>query len=189
VKRAISLTAYVAIAVADAAIAQSGSDHLKTVKTTVETTGYIAPIPSPPVLKEIAVKPVPIERPPETVEVSYGRGGRVDEHNLKYGAYRRANVYVKVTGPCYSACTLVTAYISKDKLCFAEGAFLAFHAVRSLEKREIMPAATALMYWQQPEDIRSWIDRTGGHQNLPLDGFWPLYDRELWAMGYPRCAP
>jgi hypothetical protein len=43
------------------------------------------------------------------------------------------------------------------------------------------------MYSQQPADIRGWIDRTGGWENLPLDGFWYLRDRELWAMGYPRC--
>jgi hypothetical protein len=66
---------------------------------------------------------------------------------------------VELRGPCYSACTLIAAYVGKDDLCIAEGAFLAFHAVRSLETRQIMPAATALMYWQ---DIRGWIDRTGG---------------------------
>jgi hypothetical protein len=26
-------------------------------------------------------------------------------------------------------------------------------------------------------------------QALPLDGFWTMYDRDLWQMGYPRCAP
>ena len=55
-------------------------------------------------------------------------------------------------------------------MCIGEGAFLAFHAARTAETRQIMPAETALMYWQQPADIRSWIDRTGGHQNLPAQG-------------------
>jgi hypothetical protein len=35
--------------------------------------------------------------------------------------------------------------------------------------------------------IRGWIERNGGWQHLPLDGFWTMYDRDLWAMGYPKC--
>ena len=35
--------------------------------------------------------------------------------------------------------------------------------------------------------IRQWIDDNGGWQNLPLNGYWTMYDRELWAMGYPKC--
>jgi hypothetical protein len=31
------------------------------------------------------------------------------------------------------------------------------------------------------------IGRMGGWQSLPLNGFWTMYDRELWAMGYPKC--
>jgi hypothetical protein len=125
--------------------------------------------------------------PLEVVVIRYGQGGLVAEHDLRYGAYKRAKSKVEVRGPCYSACTLITAYIGKDDLCFAEGAFLAFHAVRKASTKELMPAATAMMYWQQPADIRDWIDRTGGHQRLPLDGYWPLYDRDPWAMGYPKC--
>ena len=109
------------------------------------------------------------------------------EHNLKFWGYRQVGNEVEIRGPCYSACTLITAYVGKDKLCIAQGAFLAFHAVRSAEKREIMPAETALTYRQQPAEIRDWIDRNGGPEKLPLDGFWTMYDRDLWAMGYPRC--
>ena len=87
------------------------------------------------------------------------------------------------------ACTLVTAYVGKDKLCIGQGAFFAFHQARTLRSKQIMPAETALMYYQQPIEIRAWIDRHGGHENLPFDGFWTLYDHELWAMGYPRCEP
>jgi hypothetical protein len=125
-------------------------------------------------------------QPTERVVITYGPGGRVDEHNWKFGGYRNAGVEVEIRGGCLSACTLITAYVGKDKLCFASGAFLAFHAVRSL-KGENMPASTGLMYSQQPADIRGWIDRTGGWKNLPLDGFWYLRDRELWEMGYPKC--
>ena len=131
-------------------------------------------------------KPVPMPAP-ETVVISHGRGGLVAEHELKFFTYWHSNNKVEIRGGCYSACTLVTAFIGKDKLCIAEGAFLAFHAVSSMERREIMPAATERLYWLQPLDIRRWIDRAGGYQNLPLNGFWTMYDRELWAMGYPKC--
>jgi hypothetical protein len=43
------------------------------------------------------------------------------------------------------------------------------------------------MYQSWPIEIRHWIDRNGGHEKLPLNGFWTMYDRELWAMGYPKC--
>ena len=126
---------------------------------------------------------------PERVVITYGAGGLLFEHNLKYMGYRNAGMAVEMRGPCYSACTLITAYVGKDKLCIGQGAFFAFHQVRTLYGKKVMPAETALMYWQQPIEIRDWIDRAGGHQNLPLDGFWTMYDHELWAIGYPRCTP
>jgi hypothetical protein len=43
------------------------------------------------------------------------------------------------------------------------------------------------MYRQQPVEIRDWIDRHGGYENMPLHGYWTMYDHELWAMGYPKC--
>jgi hypothetical protein len=117
----------------------------------------------------------------------YGRGGRLDEHNWKFSAYKREKTKVEVRGLCLSACTLLTAYVAKADLCIAEGAFFAFHAVRSAEKREIMPAETRLMYYQQPTEIRAWIDRNGGPDNMPLNEWWVLPDRDLWSMGYPKC--
>ena len=48
---------------------------------------------------------------------------------------------------------------------------------------------TGLAYRGMPPVIRMWIDDNGGHENLPLHGYWTLYDRQMWAMGYPRCAP
>jgi hypothetical protein len=135
-----------------------------------------------PVLKEIAIEP-----PPEIVVIKHGAGGLLHEHTQRFAGYRNRKTKVEIRGPCYSACTQITAYVGKADLCIAEGAFFAFHAVRSREKREIMPLATHLFYLHQPLEIRRWIDRNGGYENLPLDGFWTMYDRDLWAMGYPRC--
>ena len=154
---------------------------------------YIAigliPVIAGPAGGQSAVKPALVERPPDTVIIRHGQGGRVAEHRLRFDDYRRTKAKVEIRGPCYSACTLVTAYVEKADLCIAEGAFFAFHAVRSLETGKIMPVETGLMYGQQPQGIRDWIDRYGGYENLPLNGYWTLHDRQMWAIGYPRCAP
>jgi hypothetical protein len=91
-------------------------------------------------------------------------------------------------GPCYSACTLVTAHIPKDQLCFRQGAFLAFHAASAdPERRRYAPYETMRMYDDYPSEIKAWIDRRGGWKKLPVHQYWTLYDRDLWAMGYAKC--
>ena len=93
-------------------------------------------------------------------------------------------------GPCYSACTLITAYVPRDRLCIAEGAFMAFHSAQTNDKPPQRHAdGTVQMYLTYPKVIRDWIDSQGGANNLPgpTGGWWTLYDRDLWAMGYPRC--
>jgi hypothetical protein len=122
------------------------------------------------------------------VVITYGRGGRVDEHRMKFAGYRQSGARVELRGPCYSACTLLTAYVMTDLLCIAEGAFMAFHAVRIRETGKRSDEQTAQVYRSLPPEIQRWIDRNGGWQNLPLDGFWTMYDRrDLWSMGYPKC--
>ena len=139
----------------------------------------------PPVLKDLAGKPrLDMQK---VVVITHGPGGLIEEHNARYNTYARERTKVRILGGCYSACTLITAHLNQEDICIAEGAFFAFHAVRSAEKGEYMAGATVKAYWQQPWRIRNWIDRNGGWENLPLDGFWTMYDRELWAMGYPKC--
>ena len=94
---------------------------------------------------------------------------------------------MEVRGPCYSACTLVLAYVEPDNLCIAEGAFMAFHAVRSKETGARHGLGNRAGLGGMPAVIKTWIDDNGGHENLPLHGYWTLYDRQLWAMGYPKC--
>ena len=125
---------------------------------------------------------------PKTVVIRYGQGGRVDEHISQFAIYRNTGANVEVRGPCYSACTMLTTYIEREKLCIAPGAFMAFHAGRGLERRNYAEVETRFYYTNLPQHIRDWIDRQGGWQKLPLNGFWTLYDRDLWAMGYPKCT-
>jgi hypothetical protein len=124
---------------------------------------------------------------PETVVIKFGAGGRMDAHYQLYTDYRRARTKVEVRGPCYSACTLVLAYV--EDICIAEGGFMAFHAVRSKETGVRMDWETRMAYSSMPTAIRGWIDSNGGADKLPLDGFWTLHDRQLWQMGYPKCTP
>jgi hypothetical protein len=43
------------------------------------------------------------------------------------------------------------------------------------------------MYQSYPIEIRQWIDRHGGWQKLRVLEYWTMYDRDLGAMGYPKC--
>jgi hypothetical protein len=124
---------------------------------------------------------------PETVVISYGAAGRMDQHYSRYADYKRAKTKVEVRGPCYSACTLVLAYV--EDICIAEGAFMAFHAVRSAETGARMDWETRIAYTNMPRAIQGWIDDNGGVDQMPLNSFWTLHDRQLWAMGYPKCTP
>ena len=72
----------------------------------------------------------------------------MDEHRQQFALSRNAKVEVR--GPCYSACTLLLAYVEPDNLCIAPNAFMAFHAVRSMEHGEIMVGATQQLYSSMP---------------------------------------
>lgn len=116
------------------------------------------------------------------------RGGLIGEHRMRFLGYQRDGVRVELRGGCYSACTLITGYVPKDKLCVAPGAFLAFHSalLSYADPRENMPA-TLGMYLTYPKEIRDWIDLNGGVTALRVREWWTLYDRDLWAMGYAKC--
>ena len=72
-------------------------------------------------------------------------------------------------------------------ICIAPGAFMAFHTARVGMDGPINGGATIAMVDAYPAEVRRWIDDNGGVGKLPRDGYWTMYDRELWAMGYPQC--
>jgi hypothetical protein len=159
VKRALILAGYIAIALAHAALGQ-----------------------------EVCIPGIPpndLQTGP--IVIKFGNGGRIEEHRQQFVSYQRHRTQVEIRGPCYSACTLVLAYVGRDYLCIAPGAFMAFHAVRSMERGAVMVAATQEYYASLPLKIQKWIRDNGGYENLPLNGYWTMYDHELWAMGYPKC--
>jgi hypothetical protein len=191
-KGVFTLGIYIAIGITGAAFGQS-TDHVKTIKTVpMPVTGSdhakTTVARHPPMIELVPPPPKAPSATPERIVITYGAGGSIYEHNLKFWGYRQGSNEVEIRGPCYSACTLITAYVGKDKLCIAQGAFFGFHAVRTAKwPPEIMPAETDLTYRQQPPEIRDWIDRNGGPDKLPLHGYWTMYDHDLWALGYPKC--
>jgi len=124
------------------------------------------------------------------VVMTFENGGNISMHRMRFFNYQRDGDRIELRGPCYSACTLVTGYVPRDMICVAPGAFMAFHAAQT---GDVPPQrhyyGTATMYNTWPEPIREWIDAQGGRSKLPGpgEGYWTLYDRDLWAMGYPKC--
>ena len=130
--------------------------------------------------------PPPVEPMLEPVVMNGGKGGNIMEHQTKFWTLKQQGATVKMYAGCWSACTLITAYIPKDRLCFAEGSFMAFHSAQSADRKPRLEATLA-MYSLYPAEIRQWIDRNGGPYKMTVETYWTLYAPDLWAMGYPRC--
>jgi hypothetical protein len=119
-----------------------------------------------------------------------GMGGSINEHVLRFMGLGRSGATVEMRGGCWSACTLVTSYVTKERLCFAPGSFLAFHAaVETLGIPLRSERATRQMFDSYPAEIKYWINAHGGVANLEVGSYWTMRDHELWAIGYPRCKP
>jgi hypothetical protein len=124
---------------------------------------------------------------PEPVVMLGGKGGLIAEHYARFWALKRQGATVEMRGGCWSACTLITSFIPKDRLCFAAGSFLAFHSARAPDSVRPQLQSTLEMYVTYPAEIRQWIDRHGGPYKMTVESYWTMYDRDLWAIGYPRC--
>ena len=165
------------------------------VKTTVERAPS-KPIEMPSSFKPVEPTPAPkVWKSPHDmgrVRIGYGPGGSIGEHRKLYNDYQNTRTEVAIAGGCYSACTLVLAHVDADLICVAEGGFLAFHSAQTTVDEATAqkhPLATRLMYLSYPTKIREWIDRQGGVDRLPGpgQGYWVMYNHELWAMGYAKC--
>jgi hypothetical protein len=115
------------------------------------------------------------------------QGGRIDQHIERWKALAASGEDVEIRGFCWSACTLVTAYIPKERLCFSKTAMLAFHLAR-FSNGEPSIEGSRWMFNAYPEDIRAWLRAKGGLEKMPLQGFWLMFPSELWQMGYRDCA-
>jgi hypothetical protein len=185
-KGCITLAIYIAIGFipvvfGPAAVGQSVTNY----KTWPEALKFDGA--TPPGWSAKPVVPVPLERAPEVIVIRYGNGGVLTEHKQRFAAYRQTQAQVEVRGPCLSACTLLLTYIEPEKLCIAPDAYMAFHAVRSMEHGHYMENQTYLYFWSLPQPVKQWINGKGGWQKLELNSYMFLRDHELWAMGYPKC--
>ncbi len=117
-------------------------------------------------------------------------GGDLHEHVTYFRELAKQVDRVEIFDPCFSACTLVTVYIEKERLCFGEQASLNFHqAQKSWTDQSAVIEATKWMIAQYPMDIREWILRKGGHDSMPAGfKYWTLPASELWEMGYRKCS-
>jgi hypothetical protein len=86
---------------------------------------------------------------PKTV-VNEDLGGVIGEYVGRWAAISSQGGSVEVLGTCASACTLVTSYISKDKLCFGRDAVLMFHMARYPDGRPAL-GGTQWMINQYPD--------------------------------------
>jgi hypothetical protein len=130
-----------------------------------------------------------LNAPPTKTVLQGENGGRIDWHWYRFKAMDYSGAQIEVHGRCRSACTLITGAIPKDRLCFAEGAFLGFHWAR--EGAWDGPLSRESTQWlidHYPADIRAWLDKQGGIEKLPQTGYWVLPASILWDMGYRRCT-
>jgi hypothetical protein len=112
-------------------------------------------------------------------------GGSLGQYLLKFAAIRDSGERVMIDGSCFSACTLVTALIPKQRICVTERARLGFHAGwvdDQTGERAVSVEGTHLMYQMYPREIQRWISLHGGLGTRTLI----LRGRELMAV-YPIC--
>ena len=112
-------------------------------------------------------------------------GGPLGDYMLMFAAIRDSGERVMIDGSCFSACTLVTALIPRNRICITERAMLGFHAgwfENKAGEQVISPTGTRVLYAMYPSMIRKWIVRQGGlgKRMMVLEG------RELAAI-YPYC--
>jgi hypothetical protein len=119
------------------------------------------------------IVPPTLAPPLEPVVMNGGKGGLLAEHYVRFWAIKQQGASVEMRGGCWSsACTTITAFIPKERLCFAPGAFLAFHAARRVDNQQPSPHATLEMYASYPAEIRDWIDVHGGPAKMTVETFW-----------------
>ena len=102
-------------------------------------------------------------------------GGPLGEYLLMFAAIRDSGEQVMIDGSCFSACTLVTALIPKDRICITKRAMLGFHAgwfENKAGEQVTSPAGTRALYQMYPPIIRAWIGRQGGlgKRTIVLEG-------------------
>jgi hypothetical protein len=125
--------------------------------------------------------------------VSENNGGYLHEYVAYWRTVALGPDLVQVIGPCVSACTMLMAYVPKERICFNARSYLAFHQARSKTVDDLVGSGvinmptTQWMIDEYPADIRDWLVANGAVTNVPGQGYWALMAEELWKMGYGKC--
>ena len=114
-------------------------------------------------------------------------GGVIKEHIERWRELARSGADVEILDSCYSACTLIVAYVPKERLCFGAFATLHFHLAWVRETGKPSLDATWWMLKQYPQEIYDWIMWRGGPASMTIPTFLELRAPALWQMGYRQC--
>lgn len=126
--------------------------------------------------------------------VKNDEGGSLSTYITKYARMEANREFLKIDGPCMSACTLFPKLIDHERVCVTDRASMTFHAAgyRDPEtggslldhngERVISQSGTQLMRDFYTQEINDWIDRHGGLTNNLIR----LKGKELQAM-FKRC--
>ena len=119
--------------------------------------------------------------------ISDDAGGLIETYVQRFSRIRSSGERMVVDGQCLSACTLVLAFVPRERICVTPNAVFGFHSAWSYDAQggeALDRKATQSLWDMYPERIRQWIRANGGlHQKLIY-----LRGRQLAAL-YPICSP
>jgi hypothetical protein len=139
--------------------------------------------------------PLPKSRPPDAppavpipkTVIYHDPGGYLHILEDRWRKLFESGDDVEIRGPCYSGCTMIMAYIPRERICFDRNASLNFHLPQA-DNRESALTGGRYMFNKYPDDIRLWLHERGGLEAMPhKQGWWVLWANDLWAMGYQTC--
>jgi hypothetical protein len=126
-------------------------------------------------------------KPDNRMAIYFEPGGVIKEHIERWQELARSGADIEILGPCFSACTLIVAYIPKERLCFGAFATLQFHLAWDRETGKPSLDASLWMLKQYPREIYDWIMERGGVASMTIPTFWELRAPNLWRWGYRQC--
>lgn len=100
-----------------------------------------------------------------SVRITHDQGGSIGDYIDRYEKLRASNQSVMIDGLCASACTIVLATITPEKICVTPRAKLAFHAAWDFDRTGrtfTHRSATRMLYSMYHDAIQRWLDKQGG---------------------------
>lgn len=91
----------------------------------------------------------------KTIDVYDDHGGSVAQYDERWSALAAEHPFVRIIGPCQSACTVLLGHIPRSSICVTPAARFGFHLAG-------LPSATATLWAAYPSDVRAWIRAQGG---------------------------